>query len=483
MKTITSALTALMLLSAGVAFAQPGSLDSSFNKDGKIKSTLLGNVSSIAIQPDGKILIEDGFSVIRLRQNGTIDKSFGIDGQASTSFEGLNQGYLLALQADGKIIVAGYSIDNSDIYYISVARFNKNGIPDSSFGINGQVKTDANYYTPNDITTTQDGKILVAADNFDVFYSDILILEYNADGSFYDQFGYSGGPYTRNFVNALAIQSTGKIVVTGSTSNDSSGAIFTLLRFNENGLPDNSFGTEGKALLNFATGDALVLQSNDKIIALAGDSILRFSKNGTPDSSFGINGKALKVFGSSVAIQTDNKIIIAGTLNNDFALARYKTNGKPDETFGVKGIVTTDFGNNDNANSVAIQTDGKIILAGASVTMSHRGKCVIARYNGDAVLFNNITDDISSKIISQNLSAVLRIYPNPVQSILNIEFNTKGTVQKRISIYDVNGKLLLTKSAAGNAALNVRQLMAGTYLVKITDENGKELYSGKVIKQ
>jgi len=77
----------------------------------------------------------------------------------------------------------------------------------------------------------------------------------------------------------------------------------------------------------------------------------------------------------------------------------------------------------------------------------------------------------------------VKISPNPVQSILNIEFNKTGTVQKRINIYDVKGRLLITKLSNGNTALDVKQLIAGTYLIKINDADGKLLYSGKVIKQ
>ena len=78
---------------------------------------------------------------------------------------------------------------------------------------------------------------------------------------------------------------------------------------------------------------------------------------------------------------------------------------------------------------------------------------------------------------------LVSIYPNPVQSTLNIEFNGKSTLKKTISIYDVNGKLLVAKSSASDTRIDVKQLTAGTYLIKITDESDKELYNGKLIKQ
>ena len=78
---------------------------------------------------------------------------------------------------------------------------------------------------------------------------------------------------------------------------------------------------------------------------------------------------------------------------------------------------------------------------------------------------------------------LVSIYPNPIQSTLNIEFNGKSTLKKTISIYDVNGKLLVAKSSASDTRIDVKQLTAGTYLIKITDESDKELYNGKLIKQ
>jgi hypothetical protein len=90
--------------------------------------------------------------------------------------------------------------------------------------------------------------------------------------------------------------------------------------------------------------------------------------------------------------------------------------------------------------------------------------------------------DNALSVISEEKTFV-KVYPNPVQSILNIEFNKLSALNKTISIYDVNGKLLLTKSATGNTQIDVGKLTAGTYLIKINDANGKVLYNGKVIKE
>ena len=95
---------------------------------------------------------------------------------------------------------------------------------------------------------------------------------------------------------------------------------------------------------------------------------------------------------------------------------------------------------------------------------------------------NNVKADNALAVISKENMQV-KIYPNPFQSILNIDFSAASKMQKRISVFDVNGKLLITKNSNDNMQLDVKQLSAGTYLIKINDENGKEVYSGKVIKQ
>ncbi|HEX5153785.1 MAG TPA: T9SS type A sorting domain-containing protein [Parafilimonas sp.] len=97
-------------------------------------------------------------------------------------------------------------------------------------------------------------------------------------------------------------------------------------------------------------------------------------------------------------------------------------------------------------------------------------------------LADNTKADNALAVIGEE-SMQVKIYPNPFQSILNIDFSAANKTQKRISVYDVSGKLLLNRFSDGNTQLDVKQLSAGTYLIKITDGNGKELYSGKIIKQ
>src|SRR6185295_19058268 len=118
--------------------------------------------------------------------------------------------------------------------------------------------------------------------------------------------------------------------------------------------------------------------------------------DGSLDSTFGINGKTTTPIGShddyglSIALQPDSKIVVGGYinngLNNDFALLRYKSDGSPDSTFGTNGMVTTPVGSyGDNANSIAIQPDGKIVAGGYSDTTTGDFFAVV-RYNNDGTI-------------------------------------------------------------------------------------------------
>ncbi len=485
MKTFTLFVFAFLFFECNTVFSQAGSLDSTFNKDGKIKSTSL-NGSAVGLQANGKILVlgtGNNFSVVRLKSNGNIDKAFGNYGVASTSFEGYNVPSLLAVQADGKIIVAGYSIDNNNIYYTSLVRFNVNGKLDSSFGTNGQVKTDVNYYTPTGIAITSNGQIIISTTNNFNFVGDILILVYDTNGSLLNQVGYDSGPFTRDVSNAIAIQSNKNLIVTGSiNANDPQNGGFALMRFMPNGMSDKNFGTDsGKTILNYGEGKALSILLNQKIVVVAGDSILaRFTKNGFVDSAFGTNGKTKTVFqGNTIAIQADGKIIIAGSADSNFAVARYNRNGNIDNSFGKKGVAIINFNGYDNALSIAIQADKKIVVAGESVASDFSNSGVIARFENESTS----ADFISKENISVEQTPAIKIYPNPVQSVLNIEFNKTNHLNTTINIFDVSGKLLFSKSANGNAQINVEHLTAGAYFIKINNGDGKLLYNDKIIKQ
>jgi uncharacterized delta-60 repeat protein len=350
----------------------PGDLDTSFGGDGKVLtdfgSDSSGTAHAIALQPDGKIVVAGGgshgsgnsdFALARYLPNGTLDASFGSNGTVLTDFL-YDSAYALVLQSDGKIVVAGDSCDNNwEGCDFALARYLPNGTLDPSFGSNGKVLTD-----------------------------------------------FGSGSY--DVAHALALQPDGKIVVAGG-SVASGNSDFALARYLPNGTLDASFGSNGKVLTNFGSdssdsdsANALVLQSDGKIVVagyvyayLSSDfalvALARYLPNGTLDASFGSNGKVLTDSSGkahAIALQPDGKIVVAGErliiadedhYLSDFALARYLPNGTLDASFGSNGKVLTDFGS--EAFAIALQPDGKIVVAGYS-----GGDFALARYGPNGTL-------------------------------------------------------------------------------------------------
>ena len=180
---------------------------------------------------------------------------------------------------------------------------------------------------------------------------------------------------------------------------------FLVVRFNANGTLDTSFGTNGVVTEDLdAFNDSfnsVVVQSDGKILAGGTSSdpnnsssgrfaLARYNANGTPDTSFDGDGKAFTDFDggasaiNSLALQSDGKIVAGGNASgfvSDFALARYNTDGTLDTGFGTNGRITTDFaGDADSINSIVVQSDGKI-LAGGEAQSEDGIAGVLARYN------------------------------------------------------------------------------------------------------
>jgi uncharacterized delta-60 repeat protein len=212
------------------------------------------------------------------------------------------------------------------------------------------------------------------------------------------------GPLT-TVTSSTAIQSDGKIVVAGYSQNDAGAFDFVVVRYNADGSPDTSFNGDGIVTTDIGgpieEGRSIVIQSDGKIV-VAGSSVIggtfdfavaRYNADGSPDTSFngdgivttGIGGSDL--FAASIAIQSDGKFVVAGYSQIgdtfDFVVVRYNADGSPDTSFNGDGIVTTNIGGQlDFANTAAIQSDGKIVVAGYSV-IGGTFDFVVVRYNAD----------------------------------------------------------------------------------------------------
>ncbi len=334
--------------------AADGDLDTSFGTGGKVVTSILSQddfAHSVAIQSDGKIVVAgetkngtaDEFALARYNADGTLDTSFGNAGGKviTNSANNSEHAYSLAIQSDGKILLAGASGNAGD-----------------------------------SVAIQSDGKILLAGASDSTGHDDFALYRYNTDGSLDASFG-TGGKVVTSFmsqddiVRSVALQSDGKIVVAGETKNGTYDE-FGLARYNSDGTLDTSFDGDGKVITN---------------------------SNNNGDHAY------------SVAIQSDGKILLAGasdnTGNDDFALYRYNTDGSLDASFGTGGKVVTAVGGGDDiGTSVAIQSDGKIVVVGHSENGGYYDFALV-RYAGTPTASGNATPSVSVPTLPTILLMVL----------------------------------------------------------------------------
>jgi uncharacterized delta-60 repeat protein len=364
--------------------ASPGDLDTSFSGDGK-RTISFGGVDTanvVLVQPNGRIVVAGStrkvstapsrFCVARLRSNGTLDTAFGSGGKRVISFGGDSLGesvFGAALQPDGKIVLAG----GSDLR-AAVARLNPNGSLDTTFS--GDGKKTFNW-APGDFSRTQavlvlpNGKLVVAGFSGPEG-GDIQAARLKANGALDAAFG-TGGKARVDFGDtefgfAAARQADGRIVVAGRSLG--SGAV--VARLLANGTLDPDFDGDGRLMLPGGGEARAVLVQPDSKIVVTGNpglsevtTVTRLNPNGSPDTTFNGDGTATIDFGASGAVlQPDGKIVVAGTAQAGVAVARLNANGSPDATFGAAGKAAVDFGAATSCNAVALQPNGRIVVAG-----------------------------------------------------------------------------------------------------------------------
>ena len=325
---------------------------------------------------------------------GSLDVTFGTAGTVTTAIgSGNDEIHALGIQADGKIVVAGYArVGANDDF--ALARYNPNGTLDTSFGSAGTVTTflSSGEDHANALGIQADGKIVVAGWASNGANYVFALARYLTDGKLdTTTFGTAGTVTTTigitSFANALGIQADGKIVVAGSSSNGINN-VFALARYTATGATDTTFGSAGITTTTIS-GDsdavnALGIQSDGKIVA-AGNSfsalmyfaLARYTVTGALDTTFGFAGITTTSIGMNCAanalgIQSDGRIVTDGYTHNganyDFALARYLTNGAMDPSFGSAGTVTIALSSGDDyARALGIQGDVKIVAAGWSL--------------------------------------------------------------------------------------------------------------------
>lgn len=303
---------------------------------------------------------------------------------------------------------------------------------DTSFGSSGLVEKDFvggdNWDMIKSIAVQTDGRILLAgtvSEGTD-YTHDFLLMRYNADGSPDTAFGGGDGIATTSFwpgskedAYSMAVQpGDNRIVVAGIIESVSGWSDFALARYNPDGTLDPTFGTSGLVTTDFGadTNDLypyLVLLPDGKILIAGtiydGNShtysigLVRYLSDGSLDVTFGTGGKAnndVTTIGDEVirdiALQDDGKIVVAGTnychdKDFDWIVVRFNSNGSPDSGFGAGGVSSIDYPNfaSDQASGISVQPgDGKILVAGTTEPMpgNNGAKFGLARLNTDGTL-------------------------------------------------------------------------------------------------
>jgi uncharacterized delta-60 repeat protein len=400
------------------AQAAAGGLDTSFGTGGIVTTSYNGPFpGDAALQPDGKIVVIAGFDndpaateafgVLRYLANGAPDAGFGSGGRVSTSFTNfLNQPNDVALQADGKIVVAGeaQSADGT-VSEFAIARFNANGTLDTTFGTGGKVTTNIVGAMPGGVSDPAqavliqaDGKILAAGLSSACAKCAHLsaLARYNANGSLDTTFGTGGTVAVTAIsqVTALAEDAAGNIFAVNGAS---------IAEFSAAGALQSQVTPSPITVASSRGGGSSVFSPDGKYLAISGGAgfsrhdsdakVIRYLANGTADPGF-----TNPVFDFSdedtvasdavqaLAVQPDGKVVAAGLRNANGAttsgVARLTSAGALDPAFGTGGTLITPLPAGGQASAVLIQPDGKILVIGQGFIAGGGVTLILARYLG-----------------------------------------------------------------------------------------------------
>lgn len=428
-------MAAALVMASGVAWAaNAGDLDTSFDDDGRVEFNVFGGVDdsaeAVAIQPDGKIVMAGWwcgfgadcntgtFALSRFNPDGSLDETFGSGGRTLVAFpNGWAVATDVAIQADGKIVAAGWRNDDDGVNDADFAliRLEQDGDLDPSFSGDGKVMTTFGGSDGGEAVAIQgDGKIVVAGSTHGCGDEDFALARYNTDGSLDTTFSGDGRVCTgfgsdREGALAVAIQNNAfpgdhrtRIVVAGTTDDDNCPLDcdydFALARYYANGSLDTSFGGDGKVSTGFLSSEdvaaAVAIQTDGRIVAAGhtlntGDpdfALARYKSDGSLDGSFE-GGTLVTEMGAwdeaeALAIQADGRIVAAGwSTPGYFALTRYDTDGSLNTSFSGDGRLRTSFDGAAWANDVAIQADGRIVAAGNAESEDGDYDFAMARYH------------------------------------------------------------------------------------------------------
>jgi uncharacterized delta-60 repeat protein len=392
-------LVAAAMLPAALSAAR-GDLDPTFGSGGKVTTDFGGSEIgwAVAAQRDGRVVVaggrsesaSDDFVLARYASKGVLDRSFDEDGKVATDFDGrFDWASDVAIQGDGKIVAAGRSFlgeaeaDGADI---ALARYNRDGSLDESFGDGGTVLTTfepAGIAGASAVVIQADGKIVAGGHAGGGPEADFALARYLPNGELDESFGEGGQVTTpvsavTDWLLALAVQPDGKLVAAGYSYESLSRGHIALARYDEDGSLDPTFDGDGMVVASFLpagmVGGEALLQRDGKLIVAGIGGVSRFNGDGSLDRSFGAGGRARSgnVEAREAAVQPDGKILVIGTVSTgspatgDFGVARLTARGRLDTTYGRRGSVVTGFssGSEDVAEDGVLLPDGKLVVSG-----------------------------------------------------------------------------------------------------------------------
>jgi uncharacterized delta-60 repeat protein len=363
------------------------------------------SIGGLSLQPDGNIVAVGSanktwtphtseFGVARYTPAGTLDASFANEGKLTENFGANAEANAVARQADGKLVVVGTYWDGSDplgaTEGLAVLRLDSTGALDPSFSGDGKfAQTVGTFAQATSVAIDSAGAIVLGGANGSG--SGLLVrltpfgtldTTFSGDGELLLPTGSIGG---------VALQGDGKIVVAGRANIES----FYVARLNPDGTPDTSFSGDGETtepLAAYGGAEAVAIQPDGKIVTVGstGDAytndytVVRYNSDGTLDSTFSGDGVATQnvyVFdvANSVAIQPDGSILVAGEEFGSFAVVRFLSTGVLDTAFGQGGLLTDH--EEADGRAIALDADGSFLVGGTTTCCDESSRFLLSRYN------------------------------------------------------------------------------------------------------
>ncbi len=362
----------------------------SSNSNGLV-TTAIGSsaqATSIALQSDGNLVVAGfalldnsaQFAVARYNTDGSLDTTFGQNssGIVTQAVGGGCSAYSCALQTDGNIIVAGAGVLNGVSQFI-LMRFTSAGILDTTFGAGGIVTTQIGIGAcAQSVVIQSNGQIIVGGFARINSAWEVALARYNTDGTLDNSFGINGIVTTvsgsESALNCIVLDANENIIGVGYSDTNT-----FIARYASSGSLDTTFGASGITLQTVgstALANAVALQADGSLVVTGfSDSnlaVLQYTTAGSLDNSFGSNGIALlsNAQGVDCLIQSDGDIVAIGMNDSDIMVARYTAAGALDTSWGVLGVVDDPAGANSSvpvfiSDQKSTGTNGGTFTAGA----------------------------------------------------------------------------------------------------------------------